>query len=321
MTIRILALQAGEATGALNKSELGAALEDPNGCVWVDIEGRSPSSDAVLGDIFGFHALAIEDVYNDQHRPRIEDYDDYLYVIVRGLAERYELREVETVELDLFLGPNFVVTHHGGALRSITELREEVADGDARAIRRGPVFLTHAILDRLVDRYRPLSEAYEREIGAIERSVLSGGDELVRIVDLKGGLQRLRRLVIAQRNLIARLAKAEFDEIPAESKPYFRDVYEHLAQLTEELEDQRVDLNAVFDAFHSLSAHRMNEIMKVLTLISTLMLPLTFVVGVYGMNFKNMPELDWRWGYFEVWGVMIVIVIAQLTYFRRRGWL
>ncbi|MDF1660713.1 MAG: magnesium/cobalt transporter CorA [Planctomycetota bacterium] len=305
----------------IQAKELNEVLDDKESVVWVDIQGRTPDSDTILADHFGFHSLAIEDVYNERHRPKIEDYDDYLYIIFRGLVDEPELKEVHTIELDLFLGQNFVVTHHSEALKSISGIRASIAENKCKAMPKGAAFLAHRILDKLTDRYLPLSEQLEDEISEIERSVLAGGDELVRIVDLKGGLQRFRRLVIAQRDLAGRLARAEFDEIPAAAKPFFRDIEEHFGQLTEQLEDLRVDLSAVFDAFHSLSAHRMNEIMKVLTLISTIMLPLTFLVGVYGMNFKNMPELDWRWGYLAVWVVMIGIVVGQLTYFRKRDWL
>ena len=322
MTIKIMVQRAGDSSvETVQVDALDEVLKEKSACIWVDIEGRSAESDSILRSVFGFHALAIEDVYNDRHRPKIEDYDDYLYIIFRGLEEKYELKEVKTIELDLFLGQNFVVTHHSSSLKSISAVHASINKAELKGMARGSVFLAHAILDKLVDRYLPLSEEYEEEITSIERSVLSGGDELLRIVDLKGGLPRIRRLVIAHRDLAARLKNAEFDEIPTDAKPFFRDVHEHLGQLTEQLEDQRVDLNAVFDAFHSLSAHRMNEIMKVLTLISTIMLPLTFMVGVYGMNFKHMPELEWQWGYLGVWLVMIGIVVGQLAYFRRRRWL
>lgn len=322
MAIQILLQRAGsESIETLSSDDLKGVLQDKENCVWVDIEGRSAESDVILADHFGFHSLAIEDVYNDSHRPKIEDYDEYLYIIFRGLVDEPELNEIDTIELDLFLGPNFVVTHHCGALKSISEMREAVRSKRSKKMTRGAVFLAHGILDKLSDRYRPLAEAYEDQISEVERSVLNGNDELARIVDLKGGLQRLRRLVVTQRDLAGRLARAEFDEIPSEAQPFFRDIEEHLGQLTEQLDDLRFDLNAVFDAFHSLSAHKMNEIMKVLTLISTIMLPLTFLVGVYGMNFKHMPELKWQWGYFGVWLLMLAIVMGQLTYFKRRNWL
>lgn len=322
MAIQILVLgESGAVVELKDQESLKERIDDPKSCVWVDIPGRSPDSDAILSELFGFHSLAIEDVYNDRHRPKIEDYDSYLYIIFRGLGLELRLEDVETIELDLFLGHNFVVTHHNRPLESIAKIQAELTGGTSKLLEGGPVFLAHAILDRMVDRYMPLAELYEQEISTLERAVLGGGDPLLRIVDLKGGLQRFRRVVVAHRDLTERLARAEFDEIPAEAKPFFRDVHEHLGQLTEQLEDHRLDLNAVFDAFHSLSAHRMNEIMKVLTLISTIMLPLTFLVGVYGMNFKHMPELEWQWGYAELWGLMVAIAAVQLLYFRRRGWL
>lgn len=301
-------------------AEAKAALDKGVGCLWVDIEGRSSESDAVLREVFGFHELAIEDVYKEQARAKVEDYHEYLYLIIQGLKDDWTLDEIVFQELDLFLAPNFVVTHHAGSLGEVTAARDAILRVESNVMDRGAVWLAHNLLDRMVDRQRPLAELYMQEIDRVERRVLKGGDELVRLVELTGGLQKLRRMVIVQRDVVSRLAKAEFDEIPDETKPFFRDVHDHLAQLVDGLDAQREELNATVTAFHSLSAHRMNEIMKVLTLVSTVFLPLTFIAGVYGMNFKHMPELGWEYGYAEVWVLMIAITVSMTAYFRLRGW-
>lgn len=300
--------------------EARSVLAEEGSILWADLEGRSAESDELLREVFGFHPLAIEDVYKERHRPKVEDYDRYLYLIVRTVFDASDLEEVSTEELDLFLGRNFVVTHHSVPLPSLDTVRNRLARGTS-PMSKGAVFLAHAILDRVVDGFLPLTERVMVEVDRLEAATLAGEDELARIVGLKGSLHRLRRLSASQRDLIGRLARAEFDEVPDEARPFFRDVHEHQLQVTEVFEHERDELNAVFDAFHSLSAHRMNEIMKVLTLISTIMLPLTFLAGVYGMNFKHMPELEWAYAYPSLWGIMIGLSVGMVVFFRRRGWL
>ena len=296
------------------------ALGQEGVVVWADLEGRSETSDQLLQEVFGFHPLAIEDVYKERHRPKVEDYDAYLYLIVRALADDRRLEDIRTEELDLFLGHDFVVTHHTGGIPQLDRVREALSKAPRR-FKGGASFLAHAILDRIADGFLPLADRYMNEVDRLEADVLAGEDRLARIVELKGSLHRLRRLVAAQRNVVSGLARAVYDEVPEEAKPFFRDVHEHLASLTEALENERDELNAVFDAYHSLSAHRMNEIMKVLTLISTIMLPLTFLAGVYGMNFDHMPELHYEWSYPLLWALMFSIALGMTLYFRKRKWL
>ncbi|RMG11136.1 MAG: magnesium and cobalt transport protein CorA [Planctomycetota bacterium] len=299
--------------------EVRRALGEADATLWVDLEGRSADSDAILGEVFGFHPLAVEDAYKERHRPKVEDYDEYLYLIALGLKPGATLEDVEFFEVDFFLGERFLVTHHSGAAEEVQTTRAAV-ERDPSLLARGPVWVAHALLDRMVDRLRPWAHRYLEEIDRVEAQVLGGGDPLERIVRLTGGLQHLRRMALVQRDLLGRLARAEFDEVPDEARPFFRDVVEHLAELVDALDVQREELSAVFNAYHSLSSHRMNEIMKLLTLVSTIFLPLTFVVGVYGMNFDNMPELHWAYGYYGIWIVMILLAGVMTLYFRWRRW-
>ncbi len=323
---RILAHAPGEGLLALATiDEARAALARQDWTLWADFDGRSPESDALLEQVFGFHPLAIEDVYKDGHRPKLEEYERYAYVIVQALARDagWDLADIELSELDLFLGANFVVTQHDRPLAALDQTFEALRTGRSRALERGPAFVLHAVLDGVIDRYRPLAHAYEVEIDQLEARVLRGDDgaSLARILDLIRGLNHLRRVAIPQRELLGKLARAELPTIPADAKPFFRDVHEHFVQFTDNLEIEREDLGSVFSAFYSLAAHRMNEVMKLLTLISTIMLPLTFIAGVYGMNFDHMPELRWRWGYALVLALMGAVAAGMVWAFRRRRWL
>jgi magnesium transporter len=188
-------------------------------------------------------------------------------------------------------------------------------------------WLAHALLDRAVDRYMPVIDQLDAEIEQLENEVLDragtrrGRKVLAQILAFKRRLQELRRMSIHQREILLRVSRGEFDEIPAESLPFFRDVYDHFLRINDIAEGYRDLVSSALDAYLSVQSNRMNEIMKTLTLMSTMMLPLTFIVGLYGMNFKHMPELDWVWGYPGALGLMVVVAGSILLWFRRRGWI
>lgn len=303
------------------EEELRAALADPAACVWVDFDGRSRESDAILERVFGFHPLAIEDVYHDFHRPKVEDYERYLYVIVQCLAlERdWHLEQVELIELDLFLGKNFVVSHHAGRIPAVEATRIAV-DKDGLPLSKGAVFMAHGLLDRIVDQFLPLPRCMADEIEELEVKVLADPSPalLERILELTRTVQLQKRMGQLQRTILHRMALAEFDEIPAEAAPFLRDVDEHFSNFVESLEGRRDELQNLFNAFHLLSSYRMNQAMRVLTGMSTIMLPLSFVAGIYGMNFKHMPELEWTWGYPFALGIMGLVGASMYFFFRTR---
>lgn len=301
-----------------------AALQEPGVVVWVDFDCRTAESDAILGQVFGFHPLAIEDVYKDGHIPKIEDYEDNLYLIVQAIVGDggWDLADVHTIELDLFIGKNFVVSHHAGPLPALELIREPFKVGKNH-LERGPAFLAHAIIDAIIDRFEPVSVAFEAEIDALEVRVLKGNDEaaLGRILELIRSLHHLRRMAFRQRDLIERLAKVEYSEIPEEARPFFRDVHDHFSAFTDSLEVDRDDLQSLFNAHSTLASQRVNDVMRVLTVVSTIFMPLTFIVGVYGMNFDEMPEIHTKYGYFVVLGLMAVIAGVMIYFFRRRKWM
>lgn len=315
----------GRGVVALEKEdELRAVLGDPASTVWVDFAGRSRESDSILEHVFGFHPLAIEDVYQEFHRPKVEDYERYVYLIVQCLdRERdWALEHVGMVELDLFIGRNFVVTHHAGRIPALEAARAAV-EKDGAPLTKGPVFMAHGILDRAVDHFRPLPRPLAELIEELEVQVLTDPSPalLERILELTRSVQQLRRIGAQQKVLLGRLARAEFDEVPEETIPFWRDVDDHFSSFMEAMDARRDELQNLFNAFHLLSSHRMNEAMRVLTGLSTIMLPLTFIAGVYGMNFKHMPELEWHLGYPLSLLLMASVGLGTFAWFRTRRWM
>jgi magnesium transporter len=293
--------------------------------MWIDLGDKCEDADKLLEDDLKLHALTIEDIWLERQSPRIDDFDNYLYVLVHGVQSAGGPRKIKLVELDLVIGDGFVLTHDPTDLVT-SELASEL-EHSPRLLEKGVGWLAYAALDHAVDRYLPVVDQLDGEIEKLEDDVLEragtprGRKVLIRILSFKRTLQELRRMGIYQREILLRLSRGEFDEIPKDAIPFFRDVYDHFLRINDILEGYRDLVTSALDAYLSVQANRMNEIMKTLTLISTVMLPLTFIAGVYGMNFKHMPELDWELGYPFALAVMAGVAGAILLYFRHKGWI
>ena len=297
--------------------------------MWVNLGERSPNGERVLREVFHLHPLAIEDVWNDLDLPKIEDFGDYVHIIIHGVLESdRDAKDVplELAELDVIIGRNFVITFAGERGCGVAPVREEVRR-NARLLKRGPAWVAHAIMDHLVDEYIPVIDAFDDQLDTLEARILDeeGNEDedreiMQRVLRIKRSLQRLRRTTSHQREILLRLARAEFDEIPKEAMPFYRDVYDHFARVTDLVDSYRELTTSMLEAHLSLQSNRMNEVMKRLTIISTIMLPLSLIAGIYGMNFKFMPELDVRAGYPAALGLMAVVATAILYWFRRKGW-
>ncbi len=289
--------------------------------LWVDLADHSDDNDALL-EAFGVHPLTIEDVWVDRSSPKVDDYGDYLYVSAHSMKRKDG--ELVPCELDLIIGPFWTITHDPSDI--VTPAVEEEMQRSPRLLSRGAPWLAHALLDRLVDGYLPLIDAFDDDIGALEDDVLAkagtpeGTPLLERILGLKRSLQGLRRVAVHQRELLLRLARGEFQVFPAEILPYLRDVHDHFVRVGDLADSYRDLVTSALDAYLSVQSNRMNEVMKTLTLISTVMLPLTFIAGVYGMNFEHMPELKWELGYPFALGLMFVIAVGAFVWFRYKRW-
>jgi magnesium transporter len=292
--------------------------------VWVDL--TAPTDDEyrrVLVDTFHFHPLAVEDAMSEIHHPKVEAYSGFLYLILHGIAFHQEEHRFATRDVDFFLGRTFLVTVHSGHSRTISRLRE-MCDREAHVLAEGPVALLHRIVDSMVDHYNPEIDEIERRMDLMEHEAVLGSREVLirRILELKRDLSSLRRVVIPQRDAVGRLARREFNLISDEMAYRFRDVYDHLVRLSDEAIMFQDRVTGILDAHLSSVSNRLNQIVKVLTVMSTIFLPLTVLTGLYGMN-VTLPHLPGGTAaqFWWIVGMMVALVAAMLGFFRSKGWI
>jgi magnesium transporter len=323
MTITILSADAAGLATTTDPTRVAALIAQPDTTVWIDADEESAAVQTLLCDTLGVHELTVEDIFTERIAPKIEEYPNFLYVVVHGVRTDPErAHETRTLEVDVVFGANWVFTHRTRPLAPLDELRAELAR-NPRALQRGAAFMAHAVIDHLIDCYTPVVDHIDEEIDALERSVVvaPSSAQLGHAFARKRGLQQLRRTAVYQRDILHRLSRGEFERVPPDVLPFFRDAYDQFVRVSDLVDSYRELLSSVIEVHVSVTANRTNDIMKVLTLISTVMLPLTFIAGLYGMNFEHMPELRWRYGYPMALGLMLVVVLVLLVYFRRRRWL
>ncbi len=307
----------GDATAIRRARERGAKL-------WLDLRERSAEAVELLEHAFGIHPLVIEDLWLDTSSPKLDRFERYLYVVIHGVRAAGP-RKLDLVELDLILGDDFVITQHHDS-RSVQALKDDL-DRSLALLRRGPAWLGHALIDRVIDRYLPIIADFDDEIDRIEAEVIEragtrvGRDLVPVIFALKRSSQKLSRIVGHQLEILRRLSDGEVERIPGEAIPYFRDVFDHFARVTERAESYDDVVNNTLAAYLSVQSNRMNETVKTLTLMSTFMLPLSFIASLYGMNFRAMPETQWEHGYLYVLTLMATVALSIVFFFRRKGWL
>jgi magnesium transporter len=305
------------------ESRLREVLDGPDSLVWVDLEAATRDEGFLLSEVFNFHPLAIDDCFNRHVDPsKIDDYGDYLFLIAQAINYEASSERLEMTELDLFLGRNYVVSFHTEPLPFVTALRRRCEERGPE-LDHGADFLAHALLDALVDDYQPAVEHLDGSLSRIEELVLARPQPAVleEVLLLKRNVQRLRRTIIPQRDEVNRIARGEFPHlVRAESYIYFRDIYDHVVRVEQLLESVRDLAEGVLNTYLSSVNNRMNEVMKTLSVVATVLLPLTFIASIYGMNFEHMPELGWRWGYFAMLGAMAFIAACLIAFFRVRKW-
>lgn len=324
MSIRAFAYRANDvAVHEVQAYEIRRLLDDSNVTMWIDVEGQGPEEERALSELFNLHSLVIEDIFSDSPHPKVEDFGHYLYVVVHGIDRNAEKpEELNTLELDLILGERFVLTHRSAPMRS-TETVEAELKRSPRLLQKGASFLAHSILDHITDHYLPVMDRFDEEIEELESKIMTDPHPsmLEQIFDLKRSLQRVRRVALHQKEILQRLSRGEFDLVDRTALPFYRDVYDHFVRVADLTDSYRDLVAASLEIYLSMQSQRLNEVMKVLTLISTIMLPLTFIAGVYGMNFDFMPELHWKYGYAFALGLMFVIAIGLYTFFKTRRWI
>jgi magnesium transporter len=290
--------------------------------LWVDLTTPGDEERRLLLDVFQFHPLSVEDAASSLQFPKIEAYQGYLYLVLHGIDAKPQRSQFATRDVDFFLGRNYLVTIHDGESRSIVRMRE-MCGRHEHILREGPVSLLHRIVDAMVDNYRPVIEEIEDRIGRLEEQAFAGAERLSRqVMKLKREVGSMRRVMVPQRDAIGRLARREFPMISDEMAYRFRDVYDHVVRLTEEAILFQDRVTGIFEVNLSTVSHRLNQVMKLLTVMSTIFLPLTVLTGMWGMNvplpdFPGGMEVQFWW----VGGIMVALIAAMLAVFRYNKWI
>ncbi len=290
--------------------------------IWVDLSAPTGEETRVLSDVFHFHPLSVEDAHSALQYPKIEPYPGYLYIVLHGIDLKRGQTQFATRDVDFFLGRNYLVTVHDGSSPTIERLRG-VCDEHEHILGEGAVGLLHRIVDSMVDNYRPAIEELEERIDELEEMAFTGHDQMVReVLKLKRELASLRRVIIPQRDGIGRLARREFQAISDEMAYRFRDVYDHVVRYAEEAILFQDRITGILEVNLSTVSNRLNQVMKVLTVMSTIFLPLTVLTGMWGMNISlpHFPGGDAA-QFWWIAGTMFAISAAMLVVFRRNKWI
>jgi magnesium transporter len=292
---------------------------------WINVEGvHQVEVVEKLGNCFGLHPLVLEDILNTDQRPKIEIYGDYIYIVLKMLSGGDPSRLVESEQVSLILGSNFVVSFQEGKEGDVfNPVRDRIRSGKGFIRKMGSDFLAYSLMDTIVDNYFLILERLGEKIELLEEKLVAHPTTtaLQEIQKFKNEMIFVRRVVWPLREVISGLGRKESPLVRETTEIYLRDVYDHVVQAMDTIEVYREMLSGMLDIYLSSVSNRLNSVMKVLTIIATIFMPLTFIAGIYGMNFKYMPELGWRWGYPAIWLIVVIIGISMLIYFKKKKWL
>ena len=290
---------------------------------WINIHGLSNTQTIRnIGKHYNLHPLILEDIANIHQRPKIDEYDNCIFVVFKMLYYK-EDGSLVVEHVSLVLGDRYVLSFQEAEGDVFGSVRDRIRNAKGIVRSSGPDYLLYALMDAVVDNYFLIIETLGEKIEIIEESIFEDVDnETVReIQDLKKEALKIRRSIFPLREVVSKLEKASSDLVQSKTQNYFRDLYDHTIQVIETIEIYRDMLWGLMDMYMTNISNRMNEVMKVLTIIATIFIPLTFIAGIYGMNFENIPELHYKYGYHVLWVVMIVIFFGLLYYFKRKKWL
>jgi magnesium transporter len=318
----------GEHAEETTRAQVVAEAHRAQRRLWVDLGARSAESDALLRDVFRLHPLVIEDIWLDRELPKLDDLGDYVYLVVHGprlAPENDGHSRLELWMLDLVIGPTFVISHHDDADLAAA-ISQELRDSP-RLLTEGPIWLAHRMLDRVVDRFLPVIERIGQRLDEIETAVLDVAlksrerDLTPTLFHLKRSIQSLHRIAHRQQDVLARLAEGGSKLLPRATLPYFHDVSDHFIRVADLAQTYQDTVLNVLDAHLSVQSNVMNQAVRRLTVISTVLLPLNVIASIYGMNFSSMPLLAWPHGFAIVLGVMALLAMTTLAWARHRRWL
>jgi magnesium transporter len=291
---------------------------------WISINGVhdiAPLKQIAAG--FHLHPLVLEDLMNTEQRPKVEDYEQYLFLVLKNISWHEKTRTIHTEQISLILGRNFVLSFQEGNHDVFHTIQTRLQNGKGPLKTQGSDYLFYALLDAVVDNYFFVLETLGEEIERVEEQVLkqTGQESLQALHELKREMILLRKSVWPLREVVGRLSRGESSLVRQTTQVYFRDVYDHTVQVIETIETYREMLTSILEIYLTSLSNKLNEIMKVMAMIATLFIPLTLIASIYGMNFKHMPELEWPWGYPLVLAIMGICASGMVLFFRKRKWL
>lgn len=303
--------------------ELPGLDDDAGKMRWLNIDGlHDVALIEVIGDKFGIHSLTLEDILQTGQRPKAELFDSYLYIVLKALQYHPAEAELVSEQISFVLLPGILISFQESVGDVFSGVRERLNKGKGRIRSLGSDYLAYALMDAIVDHYFVILERLGQEIESVEEDLTESPtpQTMQRIHELRHELIYLRKQIWPLREVINTLSKEDSGIFQEKTRLFLRDVYDHTIQVIDTVESYRDILSGFLDLYLSIVSNRLNEVMKVLTLISTIFIPVTFIVGVYGMNFKYMPELDWRWGYFGAWGLILAVVCTMVFYIKKKKW-
>lgn len=300
-----------------------AAVSGKSTVTWLNIDGLDPQVIEAAGRHFDLHPLLLEDVLNIGQRPKCDDYGEYLYLVVKMLKLEPITGEIQLEQVSLVLGDNYLLSFQEDIGDVFDSIRARLRSGKGRLRKLGPDYLAYALMDAMVDQYFLVLERLDNRVDKLEEELMSNPKQntLKRIHKLKRELLFIRRAIWPLREAIVILERAESALIQESTAVFIRDLYDHTIRIIETVETFQEMLSGMLDIYLSSVSNKMNEVMKVLTVISTIFIPLTFVAGLYGMNFRFMPELRWHYGYFACLGIMGIVAGGMVYYFKRKKWM
>ncbi|MCG9971704.1 magnesium/cobalt transporter CorA [Christiangramia crocea] len=296
---------------------------DEDKITWFNIDGLSNIEEIQkLGEYYELHHLIMEDIVNTGQRPKIEEHQDYLFIVAKMLY--YRNGNIENEHISMIVGKNYLLTFQESDGDVFDPVRERLETAKGRIRGRSADYLMFALLDAIIDNYFLVIDDMSDRIETLEASLFidKPKDNVTQeIQELKSTILRIRRSVFPLREVVGRLEKMENELIKSSTVSYIRDLHDHIVQISENIEIYREMIWGLMDLYMTTISNKMNEVMKVLTIMASIFIPLTFIAGIYGMNFEYMPELEWKYGYFVLWGIMIIIFFLMLYYFKRKKWL
>ena len=301
-----------------------AELNERKNVAWLDVTGvHDVETVRKVGDFFGLHHLVLEDVANTHQRPKEETYKDYLFIVLKMVSYEGMVEGLDTEQVSFVLGDNYLISFQERPGDVFEAVRGRLDAGRGRIRQSGSDYLCYALVDIIVDHYFLALEKLSEEIELIEDEILMepGPETIEKLHRLRRYAAGLRRAAWPLRETVQKLSREDSPLISDDTKPYLMDLYDHVVQVVDTIEIQRETLSGYVELYLSSISQRMNEVMKVLTIVATIFIPLTFVAGIYGMNFEYMPELKWRWGYAGAWAGMCAIGVGMYLFFRRKKWL